>query len=767
MPDDSLPPGHQNSATHVARESSSYSFEREHLEPEQVRQLYKGFPLSLIASLVIALMLSVSQWKVIAHADIILWNLILSSVLLARLVLWLSWNNLHQLYSTRFWLNSFRVGAWLTGLAWGSAAFLLFAPEASIYQALLAFTLAGIATGSITSLTVDKYCSIGFVILAISPLSVVMLLQDGPTAFFMSGMTVIFIFFVIAGTARTRNTMIDQLTKQFDLLRLSEALDKKQRLDQIVNSAQSIFINENKIQAALENLLRDTLPLCDSKLGFIGQVNKDEQGQPYMRALVFSSSKSNDLQLSLFREKNLPTNGEYRNLTTMFGSIMLSGKPLITSHLGRDLRAAVLPPGHPAIESFIGIPIFNGKEQVAMLGLANAPAGYSSDTITDLEPILKSIAQFVQTLNHQQQHEQDQAALEASNQQHQTILNDIADGVVIINKLGIIESFNHAAETIFGYRAPQIIGKNVSVLMPEPYQSMHDGYLKNHLHTGKKNIIGIGREVRGLRRNGQEFPMDLMVSRVYQQGEPVFIGIVRDITEKKRIDDLRTQFISAASREILGPLNLISEAITLLRKRAVEELPEHIANLTEIAQTNSYQLQKLMGDLIEMQNLSRGDMPFNLSHQAALPLIRAAISQQQTFSDIYQSKAIITENLNNPMIHTDAHRFEQAVGHILQFLLKVSGRHGVVPIALSEERGHIKIEMRSNNPKLDTDARSNLQQQLGKRPGITHSNYNNGSELGLTIAKEIIEKMHGKIELQDSAEVLNFALTFPQAPQSY
>ncbi len=764
MHGDSLPPDNRTAATAGAT-STEQLFEQQHLKPEQVHQLYKGFPLSLLTSLVIALMLSTSHWKVIAHADIILWNLILSSILLLRIILWLCWYNLHQLYCPDFWLNSFRIGVWLTGITWGSAAVLLFSAEDTIYQSLLAFTLAGVATGSITSLTVDKYSSIGFVIFTVSPLSLIMLLQNSPTAIAMSIMTVIFIFFVLASTRRARSTMIDQLTKQFDLLHLSETLDKKQQLEHVINNAQSIYISEKNIKSALDDLLRDTMKLCDSKLGFIGQIDKDEEGQPFMRALVFASHKAEDPALALFRENNLPPQGEYRNLGTIFGNIMLSGKPLITSHLTRDLRAATLPLGHPSIESFIGIPVFNGKEQVAILGLANAPEGYSNNTISYLEPILKSIAQFMLSLNHERQHEHDQAALEASNQQHQTILNDIADGIVIINKDGIIESFNHAAETIFGYRAPQIIGKNVNVLMPEPYKSMHDGYLKSHLRSGKKNIIGIGREVRGLRRNGKEFPMDLMVSRVYQSGEPVFIGIIRDITEKKRLEELRTQFISTATKEIIGPLNLIGEAIDLLHKRATESLPAHLASLADIAKTNSNQLQKMMSDLIEMQNLARGDSPFELHNHAILALLKAIGNEQHIFGDIYQGNIVIGEGNGNLAIALDEHRFKQALGHLLQYLFKKSGRNSTVQIQANEERGKIKIRIHCNNHRPDTQTRHNLQLLLNEKATAKSINHYNGIELGLTIAKEIIEKMQGKIELMELAEAVDIILIFPQAPQ--
>lgn len=761
MSGDALPVNTIDTDKHRSQESEQHRYGQLNLALEQVHLLYNGFPISLLASLAIALILSVSHWEIIAQREIILWNLLLGSTLLMRFIVWLSWHNLHQLYPPIFWLNLFRLGAWLTGCAWGSAAVLLFAKENSIYQALLAFTLAGVATGSITSLTVDKYSSIGFVIFTISPLSITIFLHNSPTAIAMSGMSLLFIFFVINSAARSRSSMKDQLNKQFELLHLTDALNKKQQQERIINNAQSIYITENNIETALSTLLHETLTLCNSELGFIGQIDKNNQGEPFMRALVFASIKKNDLHLSQFSKSNLPPNGEYRNLGSIFGSIMTSGKPLISSNLARDLRAATLPSGHPAIGSFIGIPIFNGKEQIALLGLANAPEGYTLNLVEQLEPILKSIAQFVLTMHHEHQHQQDQAALEASTQHTQTILNDIADGIITINKDGIIASFNHAAETIFGYRASQIIGKNISELMPEPYKSMHDSYIKNHLKTNKKNIIGIGREVLGLRRNGNEFPMDLMVSRVYQNGEPVFIGIIRDITEKKRVDDLRTQFITAASRDILGPLNLISEAINILHSDNSNLPPETMTHLVEMAQKNSSHLQKLMHDLIEMQNLSKSNAQLHFTPQAALPLIEETINE----NNIYNNIDLIKPIANNLMIHTDARGFIQAFGHLLQYLQKLSARTSKITVRIDEDKGKIKFTLRTT--KKAASDNHNAASAPSNGPSSHHqlldSNYYAENKLGLEIAKEIIEKMHGKMTQETTADELIFVLHFPQS----
>jgi K+-sensing histidine kinase KdpD len=290
---------------------------------------------------------------------------------------------------------------------------------------------------------------------------------------------------------------------------------------------------------------------------------------------------------------------------------------------------------------------------------------------------------------------------------------------------------------------------------------MHDSYIKNHLKTNKKNIIGIGREVLGLRRNGNEFPMDLMVSRVYQNGEPVFIGIIRDITEKKRVDDLRTQFITAASRDILGPLNLISEAINILHSDNSNLPPETMTHLVEMAQKNSSHLQKLMHDLIEMQNLSKSNAQLHFTSQAALPLIEETINE----NNIYNNIDLIKPITNNLMIHTDAQGFIQAFGHLLQYLQKLSARTSKITVRIDEDKGKIKFTLRTTK-KADSDnhnATSAPPNNPSSRHQLLDSNYYAENKLGLEIAKEIIEKMHGKMTQETTVDELIFVLHFPQS----
>ena len=126
------------------------------------------------------------------------------------------------------------------------------------------------------------------------------------------------------------------------------------------------------------------------------------------------------------------------------------------------------------------------------------------------------------------------------------ILNTTVDAIITINKQGIVDSFNPAAEKLFGYQASEVVGQNVKLLMPQPYHSEHDGYIARYLKTGEKKIIGIGREVVARRKDGSVFPIDLAISEVDHLG--FFVGILRDITDRK-----------IAEKQLLDQQNMLRE----------------------------------------------------------------------------------------------------------------------------------------------------------------------------------------------------------------
>jgi PAS domain S-box-containing protein len=155
-------------------------------------------------------------------------------------------------------------------------------------------------------------------------------------------------------------------------------------------------------------------------------------------------------------------------------------------------------------------------------------------TRAELIKIVKDLQQMADASGVQQIKQMD--ALRDSEERLRAILETAVEGIITIDERGLIESFNPSAEKVFGYTAKEVAGKNIKLLMPEPFRHEHDGYLKNYHQTGHAKIIGIGREVTGQRKDGTMFPMDLSVSEVKLANRRMFTGFVRDITGRKNAE---------------------------------------------------------------------------------------------------------------------------------------------------------------------------------------------------------------------------------------
>jgi two-component system sensor kinase FixL len=139
-----------------------------------------------------------------------------------------------------------------------------------------------------------------------------------------------------------------------------------------------------------------------------------------------------------------------------------------------------------------------------------------------------------------------------------SILDTIPDAMIVIDELGVMQSFSSAAERLFGYTAAEAIGRNVNTLMPSPYREAHDGYLLRYLRTGERRIIGIGRVVVGERRNGSTFPMELSVGEMRSSDQRFFTGFVRDLTERQeteaRLQELQSELVHISRLTAMGEM---------------------------------------------------------------------------------------------------------------------------------------------------------------------------------------------------------------------
>jgi two-component system sensor kinase FixL len=139
-----------------------------------------------------------------------------------------------------------------------------------------------------------------------------------------------------------------------------------------------------------------------------------------------------------------------------------------------------------------------------------------------------------------------------------SILNTVPDAMVVIDDAGLIRDFSPAAERTFGWTATEVAGQNVKLLMPEPYREAHDGYLERYYRTGEKRIIGKGRVVVGVRRDGSTFPLELAVGEMKAGGQRYFTGFIRDLTERQqaeaRLQELQNELVHISRLTALGEM---------------------------------------------------------------------------------------------------------------------------------------------------------------------------------------------------------------------
>lgn len=176
------------------------------------------------------------------------------------------------------------------------------------------------------------------------------------------------------GILRELADCVEAEIQKIDLLRQLQALDMSQKLQDVISLAQAEFIQEDAQRSAFDSLLQGLLDLTNSEYGFIGEVCQRADGQPYLKTYAITNIAWND-ETRAFYDAHAPQGMEFTNLNSLFGAAMLTGEPVIANAPSSDPRQCGLPEGHPALDAFLGVPVFHAGEMLAMFGMANRPGG--------------------------------------------------------------------------------------------------------------------------------------------------------------------------------------------------------------------------------------------------------------------------------------------------------------------------------------------------------------------------------------------------------
>lgn len=334
--------------------------------------------------------------------------------------------------------------------------------------------------------------------------------------------------------------------------------------------------------------------------------------------------------------------------------------------------------------------------------------------------------------------------LQESEARIRAVVDNVTDGIITIDDRGNILSMNTAAMHIFGYSQEEVVGRNVKMLMPEPYYSQHDGFISNYLRTGEARIIGTGREVTGLRRDGSQFPMELNIGEIKLPNQHLFTGVVRDITERNRIDRMQSEFVSMVSHELRTPLTSIHGSLGLLVGGIHADQPEKSMNLINLAYRNSDRLGRLINDVLDLEKLTAGKMEFQFRSVQLTPLVKEALEVNGGFAEKVGVKFELEVRNEDVSVYTDSDRVIQVLTNLLSNAVKYSPENGTVAVSTSLVNGMARIAVTDKGDGVPEEFRARLFHRFAQADNSDSRNYE-GTGLGLSIAREMVDNLGGSI----------------------
>lgn len=325
---------------------------------------------------------------------------------------------------------------------------------------------------------------------------------------------------------------------------------------------------------------------------------------------------------------------------------------------------------------------------------------------------------------------------------------------------GVITAFNKGAELMLGYTESEMIGKQTPAIL-------HEG--KEVEHRAAELSAELGRPIEGfdvfvekprqegaekrewtyINKSGLHIPVTLVVTPMRNEDGDIngYLGIAEDITERKRLDKMKSEFISTVSHELRTPLTSISGALGLSIGGGLGNLPEKVKTLLETAQRNSKRLTHLINDLLDIEKIAAGQLHFDMEVQPLPPLIEQAIESNSEYGSGRGIRLSLVGEVPEAQVRVDSQRLMQVLANLLSNAIKFSPDQAEVSIKVETGGDRVTVSVIDNGPGIAESFRENIFQRFAQSDA-SDTRAKGGTGLGLAISRELIEKMGGRIDFE-------------------
>lgn len=534
---------------------------------------------------------------------------------------------------------------------------------------------------------------------------------------------------------------VEEEINQAELEIKSAALKQAQLLGNAIARAQSSFIRESDRRKAFDELLTDILALTASEYGFIGEVLHTKQATPYLKTCAARA----------------PAGMAFSHLDSLFGPALTSGQPLVVDAPCTPATHDGLAEPYPASYALLGIPVLQGDESVALVGLAHRPDDADRSRAEFIQPLLSTLGQLVAAARIQQQHHQDRRELA----RFKNTLDRTLDCVFMFDadSLGFFYA-NEGGMRQVGYSLAELATMHAYDIKPDISESQFRALVSPLIARERDSLTF---ETEHEHKLGHRIPVEIFLQHIAPPDEPArFVAIVRDLTERRRVDRMKREFVSTVSHELRTPLTSITGALGLLAGGAVGPLPEPVQDMVGIAHQNSQRLACLIDDLLDMEKLLAGRMQFDIQSQALGPLLDQAILAIAPYAAQQRVRLARLGNSDGIRVRVDPLRLQQIMANLLSNAAKFSAEGGTVEIAVSRQNATAaRIEVKDSGAGIPLEFRDRIFEKFAQADS-SDSRQKGGTGLGLAITRELVERMGGRIGFESMENAgCTFFFTLP------
>ena len=332
------------------------------------------------------------------------------------------------------------------------------------------------------------------------------------------------------------------------------------------------------------------------------------------------------------------------------------------------------------------------------------------------------------------------------------IVENITDGIVTVDVYGNLETFNAAAERIFGYSRGEAVGRNVKVLLPSAYHAEIDDLLLDLRTGGGSRPAAHPREIEGRRYDGSTFPLEFALSEIDIVGQRKFIGIARDMTERRKVERMKMEFVSTVSHELRTPLTSIRGSLGLIVSGTLGALPDRIRDMVQLAHKNTARLIGLVNDILDVERLESGVMKFEDEKVRIADLVRSAVEDNRGYATEFNVTLSLKEPVPDVRVRGDGLRLAQVLANLISNATKFSPPGETVEISVRQEDYVVQIAVTDRGEGIPEHARSTIFERF-TQGDASDSRRKGGTGLGLSIVRIIVERLGGRVHFESKEGV--------------